>query len=1414
MRQAIRILGTVLLAAVLCWVYQQTGTMQTSKTSSQKPSSLSPSEPELKKLPKETRIDKAMDEEFLKTRDPKLNVVPRERLLRAKASADAKRYLRRGIEGIKWEERGPNNVAGRTRAILIDASDPSGETVFAGGVGGGIWKTTNISSIDPQWVPINDFFDNIAISSIAQDPTNPDIIYFGTGEGWYNGDAIRGLGIWKSIDGGDNWSQLGATKTSTFHYVQKIVIDAQGHVFAATRNGGLQKSTNGGSSWTRVLGGGTFASSVRAADIEIAADGDLFAAMGIQSTDGIYRSTNGGSTWQELTTGLPSNDYERIELACAPSAHNYIYALFQDESNNQCKGIWRSVNGGNSWTEVGNPSARGMSNFARNQAWYDLIAAVDPIDPTRLFIGGVDLLVSEDAGVTWTQISQWYGGFGIQYVHADQHAIVFQQGNSNVILFGNDGGVYRTTNGSSSVPTIEGRNLGYNVTQYYACAIHPEIGRDEFLAGSQDNGTQQYRNAGINNTTEVTGGDGAFCHIDKDQPNIQISSYIYNVYHVTTDSWNTRRTYRIGSNQGRFINPTDYDSETNTLYGAYDGGYYSRMRQVGTANTRDSVWIPEFSRSKVSTVKISPNVPGRVYFGLANGDIVRVDGANTEAASGTVVRSGSGFTSSIDIERGDEDHMLTTYSNYGTNSVWESKNGGQTWSSVEGDLPDMPVRWGLFAPGDATKAVLATEVGVWSTDALSATTTEWDPSNSGLANTRIDMLRYRESDYTMIAATHGRGLFSTDFFSPIVAKYEMEDFTVSENDPENEIDFCSPYRSITIPVSINKEPNTTITINVTVDTPSTTVDLVSDVLINKGILRYEPGQPLTDNIELTIFDDAEAEDVLETLVLNLDTTNNIVARRQITMQVRDDDAAVDLSGGGGTFEMGGGTERISVGPFGGFFTDGRTQVLYKASDLIASGLTSGNINQLSLEVVVKNSRRPYPNFRIGILQKQMNELGQDFESGNFVTVFEDDVDPVLGWNQFDFQTPFVWDGTSDLIIEFCYDDVAFTSNDVVTARNVTYVGLLNRQDDGNSGCTMDRPTIARQVPNIRFTKVNNLEIATALGSAAEAYLGNGQTIDIFSNDGKLMASIRQIDGPDVACLDVRIDRSGTGSQQPSWLSGLVTDKTIHITSDFNAPYILTLYYTQEEMAVWGGDTLGLNFLKVDDAVSISDGTGLQIEENSSLTAVSYPSVGVIAYSDTFNTFSGFALTLAQTSLPVEWLSFDATAHADHHLLQWQTASELNNAGFEVERSMEGGEFEKIGFVAAKGGIETAYDFVDGDVVQTGRYYYRLRQVDLNGQASYSEVVTLLRQSKEVQWSVFPNPSQQFVNLRYQSPHQGQVEVDLLDQNGRLLHQLSSGRTDQLQESYDLKSLGLSAGIYFVRLRNEQGEVKHQKIAFY
>lgn len=719
-------------------------------------------------------IANEMQQEFEMTRDPHTGTVPRERLIAAKKYADKQQEnIKNGVEraaipNFNWEERGPTNVGGRTRALLIDANDATKETVWAGSASGGLWKTTNFSSSNPNWTPIDEFWSNLAVSAIEQDPSNPQNIYVGTGEGWLNSDAVRGLGVWKSTDGGVSWAQLGSTNNSAFYYVMKIEVASNGDVYIATKDG-LYRSKDGGTTFTQVYN----ASSGFITDIEITPSTFFLAHRG----NGIYRSTTGDAgSWTQLITGLPASGFLRIEMAFAPNDPLRLYAMFESSANRNCLGIYKSNDGGTNWAVVTNPSTGG---FTGGQAWYNFTIAVDPTNKETVWVGGLQLWRSLNGGGLWSVASN------SGKIHADQHVIIFNPANTDNVYFANDGGVYITQNAknaTASTITYTAKSRNYNVTQFYSCAIHPTAGKDWFIAGSQDNGAQLFQSARENATRMITSGDGGFVHIHKDTPNVQVSAYVYSQYYFTRDAWAMQNGCNIHNRRGSFINPSDYDYRSNYLYAGYEAGKFSTVKVNGIKNgpnltfVIDTPTVAGLGTAKITAVTVSPNTTNCVYVGLNNGDVVKMGNAHLSSRTVSTIRTGGGgiSVSCIAVQEGNENHIIVTYSNYGVTSIYETQNGGTSWVNIEGNLPDMPVRWAIFNPTNANQVVIATELGVWSTDNVNGTLTNWASSNSGLANVRTNMLKYRTSDNMIIAATHGRGLFSSDVFATPMALFTVK----------------------------------------------------------------------------------------------------------------------------------------------------------------------------------------------------------------------------------------------------------------------------------------------------------------------------------------------------------------------------------------------------------------------------------------------------------------------------------------------------------------------------------------------------------------------------------------------------------------------------------------------------------------
>lgn len=791
------------------------------------------------KFSERDQMEKAMEQEFLMTVDPALGYVPKERLVAAlKYERQLIAARETGVNAVNWVERGPNNIAGRTRALFIDSRDATGNTVFSASVSGGIWKATNFKTT-PLWTPVSESMGSLAVCALAQDPSNPNNMYAGTGEGWFNSDAVQGNGIWKSADGGGTWNQLSSTDSSAtlppgttinlhnFDYIQDIVVNSTGVIFASSRpsntgrycnTGGVFRSSNGGSSWTRAIGVLKYGSCAGAydyygADLEIASNGDVYATTGFIN-DGVTDTANYGrifrssasvnganvgafGTWTDIT---PAGQWQRIDMAVSPSNPAVIYALLEGTGDG-IGAIKKSTNFGATWTDITVPNwcnqGANSTDFTNGQAFYDLIVQVDPTNENTVIIGGIDLFKSTDGGTTWNQITQWARNCTtLPTIHADQHNVLYYPSSSTELIATNDGGIYYSSNGGTSwatstvtnvnqanQTTISTKNIGYNTIQLYACDLHPTT-TNYFVVGAQDNGSLEMTSAGLGGAVEASiGGDGGFCHIDQTDGNLQILSYVYNNYYYSRNG-GASFTRKDFNNTGFFINPSDLDDGKKVLYTGTGPGQLGVVSNFAGTPTFTAQSIPELGVRKVCALKVDPTVSGggTVWVGGFDSSralrpaVYKIVNANT--APSVVISSQltsapfGAHISSIDVDPGNSNHILVTLSNYGVVSVYESTDGGNSFNNIEGNLPDIPVRWGMFLPANAYIAgytgggiLLATEVGVWFTQFTAGTGTQWTPQNGGLPNVRTDMLRYRPSDNLLAVATHGRGLFTATLTS-------------------------------------------------------------------------------------------------------------------------------------------------------------------------------------------------------------------------------------------------------------------------------------------------------------------------------------------------------------------------------------------------------------------------------------------------------------------------------------------------------------------------------------------------------------------------------------------------------------------------------------------------------------------------
>jgi len=725
--------------------------------------------------------------EIERTKDPATGKVPWNKLLLAiEQTKQAKEFSRNNAIGaLSWTERGPDSdvvgpsngnsranggvTSGRIRAVMIDSLDPTKRTVFVGGVDGGLWKTTDITASPANWIPVTDFLSNLAIAAICQDPRPgfQNTMYFCTGESYFNFDAVQGVGVFKSTDGGASWNFL--SSTSAYTACTRILCDFQGNVYLATRGNGLLRSVDGGSSWTDITPSGV---GNRICDLEISSTATaarLHMVTGINSAQ-FYRYTDvpatvtTGAGWNAPVTAFPSFN-NRAEIAVSG---DILYSLPCNNSG-QVTNVYKSTDGGVNWVATAGipPTTVTGAAFTNTQGWYDLSVRINPANPDECIIGGIDCAKTINGGDTWARISGWVGTSG-QYVHADQHDVQWWDG-GNKLLFASDGGMHFSADKGI---TIRDRNVGLRLKQFYSVAIHPTT-TNYFIGGTQDNGVHQLANAGLGASVEVTGGDGGFVAIDQNEPQFQFGSYVNNVYRRSTNGGANWSTPVNITSSGRFINPWDYDNNANIIYACNSGGTYFRWNDPQTGSTTSIISIGEFAGQNVSAVHASPYTANRVYFGTGNGRVVRVDDANgaTPIEANITPAGATGYVNCV-VTGSSDQNLIACYSNYNVMNVWVSTNGGTSWTGIDGNLPNMPVRWALFHPDDNAKAFIATETGVWETDLINGSGTVWN-ANATFPNVRTDMIKYRSSDRTIVAGTHGRGIWTATVSSALPSGFSF-----------------------------------------------------------------------------------------------------------------------------------------------------------------------------------------------------------------------------------------------------------------------------------------------------------------------------------------------------------------------------------------------------------------------------------------------------------------------------------------------------------------------------------------------------------------------------------------------------------------------------------------------------------------
>jgi photosystem II stability/assembly factor-like uncharacterized protein len=663
----------------------------------------------------------------------------------------------------RWKFVGPTNIGGRVVDIAVDPV--ATDTIYVAAATAGIWKSTdkglNFTAIWPATNP-----QSMGALIITQDGT----LFAGTGEANPGGGSITygGVGIYRSTDGGATWKRVGLKNSGA---IGRLMVDPTNsqHIFAAaagplyTHGGdrGVYESIDGGTTWTRKLAGDNDTTGAVDLAIDPTNPNRIYAAMwdhfrepdlrtygGVGS--GVFRSIDGGTTWTRLTNGLPasSSTVGRIGIALAPSNPQRLYAIV-NQTSGFFQGFYRSDNGGDSWTNLSPNST--LSGAQSSYGWWFGRVWVDPLDQTHVFAGGVYLCESKTSGVSFT------GEFS---PHPDHHAMAWDLKVPGRVYLGNDGGTYRSdVNGSNDQWTSA---VSQPFTQFYSVDVSEQDGR-RVVGGAQDNGVN--RSYGGTGWNTYVGGDGLEALIDPTNQNFVYGCSQYGDCLRSTDGGNTSSDFTNATTSSRrnWLSPLQFDpANPAVLY--YAGNQVNRSVDhavhwsvISPDLTGGPGRDPSYPFGTVTTVAGAKTDSNRIFAGTDDGRLWFTTNLGVNWTRVTDSDVPGTWVTRVTVDPTNAQIAYATFSGFRSGTplpyVLKTSDGGATWSSIVGNLPQAPVN-DLVIIGSSL--YVATDVGVYSS---SDGGTTWRAPAQGLPNVPVTDLEYQVSGNSLYAATFGRGMF-------------------------------------------------------------------------------------------------------------------------------------------------------------------------------------------------------------------------------------------------------------------------------------------------------------------------------------------------------------------------------------------------------------------------------------------------------------------------------------------------------------------------------------------------------------------------------------------------------------------------------------------------------------------------------
>ena len=704
-------------------------------------------------------------------------------------------------EAVTWQAIGPvstssafvsnwGTTSGRVSAIAIAPNNP--QLLLIGSPTGGLWRSTDGGV---NFVPVADNLTDVSIGSIAFAPSNPQIVYAGAGDGVNR--TYFGAGVLKSTDGGQTWARISDSTLPTFSVVRQVAVDPNdpNTVYAVQYNrintttnstlaSGFFRSTNGGVSWTRTLAG-----LFRNMAIEPGQPQNLFlAARRVDPTNaatppGIYRSANGGQTWSLVYTA-PTQTTSDIRVAVTPADAQRVYVYHGGANGGALQlRVEVSNDGGNTWSDRG-----ARTDIDREQFNYNTYIFVSPADANTIYVGSRDTFKSTNGGTSFTNIM---GNFAaptfvdytpdLSTTHPDQQTVAFAPNDANTVYFGNDGGLFKSSDGGTTLQSLNGT---LSLTQFVGYAVDPTDASRTY-GGTQDNGSQR-RQAGTSQWREVDGGDGGNFVVDQLTPSTVFSTYIYGSITRFTN-FGATRDQGVGNN-AKFGEPPDDQNPRISFYPPFVGNGVDSKLYLGTwrlfiSTNRGNSWnapagmtdLTNGDPDVLSAIGVARSNTNTIYVGSSGGNlqVSTNEGASwTDISAGLPNRSITGIT----VSRTDPATAFVTVSGFGSGHVFKTVNTGGAWTDISGNLPNIPTNCLLVDPQNANTIYVGTDVGIFISTTGGNT---WASFNNGLPPVVVTKLV--ASGNTIQAGTYGRGGYQLNDVGTLpTVQFNAANFTVSE----------------------------------------------------------------------------------------------------------------------------------------------------------------------------------------------------------------------------------------------------------------------------------------------------------------------------------------------------------------------------------------------------------------------------------------------------------------------------------------------------------------------------------------------------------------------------------------------------------------------------------------------------------